>query len=42
VAALIADAERMRAALEALGRERMAELDQALLPLIKTVSAPRP
>jgi predicted metal-dependent hydrolase len=42
VTALIADADRMRSALEELGRERMAELDQGLLPLIKTVSAPRP
>ncbi len=38
VAVLIADAGRMRDALEALGKERMAELDPALLPVIKTVS----
>ena len=38
VAALIADAGRMRDALEGLGRERMAELDRSLLPLIRTVS----
>jgi len=38
VTALITDAGRMRDALEALGKERMAELDPALLPAIKTVS----
>lgn len=41
VAALIADADRMRVALEELGKERMDALDQALIPLIKTVSAAR-
>jgi predicted metal-dependent hydrolase len=40
VSALIAEADRMRSALEELGRERMAELDPGLIPLIKTVSAP--
>lgn len=39
VAALIADSDRMRVALEELGKERMDLLDQALIPLIKTVSA---
>lgn len=42
VAALIADADRMRAALEELGRERMDALDPALIPTIKTVSPARP
>lgn len=41
VAALIADADRMRTVLEDLGRERMADLEPGLLPLIKTVSLPR-
>ncbi len=41
VAGLIADAERMHAVLEELGRERMASLDQALIPQIKTVSTAR-
>jgi len=41
VAALIADADRMRAALEELGKERMEDLDPALIPLIKTVSLAR-
>jgi predicted metal-dependent hydrolase len=41
VAALIADADRMLAALEELGKERMEALDPALIPLIKTVSATR-
>jgi predicted metal-dependent hydrolase len=41
VAGLIADADRLRAALDELGRERMEVLDQALIPLIKTVSAAR-
>lgn len=41
VAALIADADRMRTALEKLGRERMADLEPSLLPLIKTVSMDR-
>jgi predicted metal-dependent hydrolase len=40
VATLIADADRMRKALEGLGADRMAELDSSLLPTIKTVSAP--
>jgi predicted metal-dependent hydrolase len=39
VAGLIADACRMRAALEELGRERMESLDPSFIPLIKTVSA---
>lgn len=38
VAGLIAAAGLMREALENLGRERMAELDPALIPLIRTVS----
>jgi len=41
VAALIADSDRMRAALEELGKERMESLDPVLIPLIKTVSAAR-
>jgi hypothetical protein len=41
VAALIVAADRMRSALEELGRERMADLEPGLLPLIKTVSADR-
>jgi predicted metal-dependent hydrolase len=41
VAALIEDADRMRAGLEVLGKERMAELEPALIPLIRTVSATR-
>jgi predicted metal-dependent hydrolase len=41
VAALIADADRMRAGLEELGKERMDELDPGLIPLIKTVSTGR-
>ena len=39
VTGLIADADRMRAALEELGREHMESLDPAFIPLIKTVSA---
>lgn len=39
VAALVADADRMRDALEECGTERMAALDSACIPLIKTVSA---
>ena len=39
VAALIADADRVRGALVQLGKERMDSLDQALIPLIQTVSA---
>ena len=41
VAALIADSDRMRAALEELGKERMEFLDPGLIPQIKTVSAAR-
>jgi len=41
VAGLIADADRMRTALEELGKERMHALDSKLLPLIKTVSVER-
>ena len=37
VAALIADSDRMRSALEELGKERMESLDPALIPLIGTV-----
>ena len=39
VAALVADSDRMRAALEELGKERMESLDPTLVPLIRTVSA---
>ena len=39
VAGLIADSDRMRTALEDLGKERMESLDPALIPRIKTVSA---
>ena len=39
VAALIADADQVRGALVQLGKERMDSLDQALIPLIQTVSA---
>jgi predicted metal-dependent hydrolase len=42
VAALIADADRMRTALERLGREHMGEINQTLIPRIKTVSVSRP
>jgi predicted metal-dependent hydrolase len=42
VAALIADADRMRTVLEGLGKERMDTLDPVLIPLIKTVSPDRP
>lgn len=38
VAQLMADAARMREALEKLGRERMDELDPTLVPRLKTVS----
>lgn len=38
VAGLISDANRAREALETLGRERMSELDPALIPQLKTVS----
>ncbi len=41
VAALIADAEKVRSALEELGRENMESLDQSLIPLIKIVSLVR-
>ena len=41
VAALIAGADRMRVALEELGKEHMEALDPALIPLIQTVSAAR-
>ena len=41
VLALIADSERVRVALEELGKERMESLDSALIPLIKTVSTIR-
>jgi len=40
VTVLIADANRLRAALELLGKESMATLDQSLIPLIRTVSNP--
>lgn len=40
VSGLVADADRIRAALEACGKERMDTLDPALIPRIKTVSAP--
>ena len=38
VARLIADADRMREALETLGRENMTELDHTLVPRLWTVS----
>lgn len=38
VVQLIADANRMREALEELGRERMSEVDPLLVPLLRTVS----
>jgi predicted metal-dependent hydrolase len=38
---LIADATRMRIALEELGKERMKALDQKLIPQIKTASVAR-
>jgi predicted metal-dependent hydrolase len=41
VAALIAGAGRMRAALEELGEVRLQEIDPALIPRIRTVSAAR-
>ena len=41
VQALIADSDRVRAALEALGRDRMESLDATLIPRIKTVSVAR-
>lgn len=39
VAALIADSDRMLAALEELGKERMESLDPGLIPRIQTVPA---
>lgn len=39
VAGLIADSDSARAALEELGKERMASLDPALVPRIRTVGA---
>lgn len=39
VCALIADSERMKAALEECGKERMASLDPGLIPRIKTIPA---
>jgi uncharacterized protein len=42
VAGLIADADRIRAALEELGKERMESLDPSLIPLIRTVSMSHP
>lgn len=42
VAALIGDAERMRTALESLGKEQMEEVEPGLIPRILTVSPPRP
>lgn len=41
VAALIADSDLLRVALVQLGKEKMDSLDQALIPLIKTVSPDR-
>lgn len=41
VASLIAEADKVRAALEELGKERMEMLDPELIPLIRTVSAPQ-
>lgn len=38
VARLISDANRMREALEELGRERMNDLDASLVPQLRTVS----
>lgn len=39
VSKLISDANRMREALEGLGRDRMNELDSSLVPKLRTVSA---
>ncbi len=39
VTRLIADATRMRVALEDLGKERMSELDSALIPRLRTANA---
>jgi predicted metal-dependent hydrolase len=41
VAALIADSDRMRDALEEFGKERMESLGSELIPMIKTVAAGR-
>jgi len=41
VAALIADANRLRTALEELGKDRMGTLETRFIPLIKTVSPDR-
>lgn len=41
VPALVADSERVRVALEELGKDRMDTLDSKLIPLIKTVSPSR-
>jgi predicted metal-dependent hydrolase len=40
VAGLISDANRVREALEELGRERMNELDPSYIPRLRTVSPP--
>jgi predicted metal-dependent hydrolase len=40
VAGLIADSDVLRAALEECGKEQMASIDQALIPRIRTISAP--
>ncbi len=42
VAALIADSENVRTALEELGKENMGSLEPSLVPLIKTLSMNRP
>ena len=41
VLALIADSDRVRVALEGLGKDRMEALESTLIPQIKTVSASR-
>ncbi|MDD2733027.1 MAG: DUF309 domain-containing protein [Desulfuromonadaceae bacterium] len=41
VAGLIADSDALRVALEERGKERMASVDQVLIPQIRTISAPR-
>lgn len=38
VVKLIADSNRMRVALEELGKERMGELDSALIPRLRTIT----
>lgn len=38
VAALVADADRLREALEGLGAERMGEVDRELIPRVRAVS----